>query len=713
MIAGILIAVFSIATPRWGPPVPLKPPEPQAFDSLNMRFVGHWPFGRPQTLTFDTDTRLLLIGMGGGVWILHLDNPMNPSLLSTIATRGQIHQLLFDANRQILWIAEGPVGMEGWDLQDPSNPTRIVRLTDLGNVRDIEPYQDTLLLVATLQGLQILDVHLPSSPTSAALYLTPDPPQTVACFDTLGFVGVGDSVYILNLSNPASPDRINAFEVDPGPYGPGSAYRLAAQDTFLYLSTLVDFRIYEISSSAPPTLIGYFGIDSTPILDFGVKNNIAYLALGAQGLGILDLQDPTAPALLSQFEETSSCHFLTLGDSMAIYTDPFAGVVFVNIANPEAPSPMSTLAVPDWAEDLRAVPPYVYLADGSWGFQTLVFSDPNHPQPTGHDPEIGYASAVYFNLCCELDIADARDQQFKTYGFDNPGAPPVLGILPLSGSPVDIEGSGPFRYLAVQNGPTGSLEILVVDDPSQPRWSATLPLPSPAEAVDALGNYVFTTTWDGLAVADVSIPTSPILLSTLPLPTKSYGIQIFSPYVFVGTQSGIEIIEISDPEQPDLIDSIPLGFRVQDFHVAGSWLFAATAAGVQVYDIQDPVHPVLEGYYPTPSPAEAIQFVEGKIYVACGSTGLQVYEFLPLNTQETVFVPTHPPIHLWVREKQLVVETREPGTLTLYDITGRLTCTIPLRTGRARVSVPGQGLFLWTFRSMNHLEVNGKVLLLR
>ncbi|RKZ20949.1 hypothetical protein DRQ18_05300, partial [bacterium] len=45
------------------------------FDSLNVTFVGNWPFGPSYAVTVDTTRNLIFLGSGGGVYVLDGDNP--------------------------------------------------------------------------------------------------------------------------------------------------------------------------------------------------------------------------------------------------------------------------------------------------------------------------------------------------------------------------------------------------------------------------------------------------------------------------------------------------------------------------------------------------------------------------------------------------------------------------------------------------------------
>jgi len=96
------------------------------FDSLNVRFVGNWPFGPSYAVAYDSARSLLFCGSGGGVYILDGSNPTNPMMLSEkLHTRGAVWDFFYDSILQRLYIADGVAGLEIWNVNDPLNPEKL------------------------------------------------------------------------------------------------------------------------------------------------------------------------------------------------------------------------------------------------------------------------------------------------------------------------------------------------------------------------------------------------------------------------------------------------------------------------------------------------------------------------------------------------------------------------------------------------------------
>ena len=52
------------------------------FDSLNVRFVGNWPYGISCSVTYDSLRSLAFCSSGGGIYILDISTPSAPVKLS-------------------------------------------------------------------------------------------------------------------------------------------------------------------------------------------------------------------------------------------------------------------------------------------------------------------------------------------------------------------------------------------------------------------------------------------------------------------------------------------------------------------------------------------------------------------------------------------------------------------------------------------------------
>lgn len=108
------------------------------FDSLNVGFVGNWPFGYSFAVVYDEDRNLVFFGSGGGVYTLDISDPAHPVKISeVIHTRGIVDGLFYDSSSQTLYIAAGEGGFEIWDVSEPQNSMKLGSYYTPGRPRDV------------------------------------------------------------------------------------------------------------------------------------------------------------------------------------------------------------------------------------------------------------------------------------------------------------------------------------------------------------------------------------------------------------------------------------------------------------------------------------------------------------------------------------------------------------------------------------------------
>ena len=96
------------------------------FDSLNVRFVGNWPFSAPMPVEYDEARELIYLGSGGGVYILSVKDPAYPVKLSeAIHARDFVESLFYESSNGRLYVTAMDAGIEIWNVTDPQHPTKL------------------------------------------------------------------------------------------------------------------------------------------------------------------------------------------------------------------------------------------------------------------------------------------------------------------------------------------------------------------------------------------------------------------------------------------------------------------------------------------------------------------------------------------------------------------------------------------------------------
>jgi len=141
------------------PGIPQTPYVP-SLDSLNVRFVGNWPFGPSYAVAYDPVRNLVFAGSGCGVYIFDVSDPDTCVKLSDdIRTMGNVLQLVYDEGKQILYLSCGDGGIEVWDVSVPAEPVLLKRkIYDGIFTFRIALYGDYIYMASIDTVVHILDV---------------------------------------------------------------------------------------------------------------------------------------------------------------------------------------------------------------------------------------------------------------------------------------------------------------------------------------------------------------------------------------------------------------------------------------------------------------------------------------------------------------------------------------------------------------------------
>ncbi len=184
-------------------------------------------------------------------------------------------------------------GLEMYDISDPTNPIRTFNAGP--NAWRTRTYYDSLLfLFCRQEGLRLLNV----SGTSPVLLGGYDPSGSMEALeggalvgDTIYCAAHQNGIYLISIANPSSPQRVGIFALDSS-----AAWNIEANDSFLFVANgrfglkvlgLAD-SIHNVANLHLPGLAN----------DIILKENIAILSLGVDGLATVDISNPHNPILL-------------------------------------------------------------------------------------------------------------------------------------------------------------------------------------------------------------------------------------------------------------------------------------------------------------------------------------------------------------------------------------------------------------------------------
>lgn len=510
-----------------------------------------------------------------GVQTIDVSDPAAPRRISVFRGSSQFASVAVEGN---LLAAAGYDGLFFLDLTDPAKPV----LRGKASVRYPECREKSVAISghhvfvtssdyrSSMTGvMEVFDASDPASPQNVGAYEIPAVAREVAVSGGIAvvasYVPNGDTGFadILDISDPANPVRLALHEMMPG--SPDLAkVSLAGHYAILGGPQVLDLtdptqprQVAELSVANNATISGDVlfaaaygrGLQSyrmspatlsrSRTLDVGgqalgmaLQGNLAWLALGKDGLQAVDRTKPDATALLGRLPLDGKAWDVAITGNRAVVAAGEAGLVIVDITDPANPQPLGALDTPGEARAVAVSGNAACVADNYEGVQVVDLSDPSSLR--------------------ELS-------RFSTPGY-----------------PLDVAWHGSHALVACRDA---GLQVLDLADPSQPKRVGSYLVPGAVQAVTVVGDRAFIADGlEGFQVLDVSDPAKPKRLGLAPGKTQARSIAVAVRFAYVADVTrGIRVYDIGDPTHPREVGGTT---AVSTYHlaVAGDRLLAAAGS---------------------------------------------------------------------------------------------------------------------------------------
>jgi hypothetical protein len=233
---------------------------------------------------------------------------------------------------------EGPGGIVIYDVSVPGGPVWQEFFDHSSALEALAP-RDQLVTPANLYvavgqqsagGLLIYNLQTNPASFTGSFSTGSSIAQGLAISGNTLFLATVADTRILDVTNPGNPSQIGAIGI--------GTTSLAVSSNFLFAGT-VDNRIvvFDISNIASPVQKGSVVIPDLPI-QMSISGTRLFVADGAAGLLIFDISSPSAPALLSSTQPSSNVFGVALDGNLALLAAWEAGIVIVNCNDPVHPA---------------------------------------------------------------------------------------------------------------------------------------------------------------------------------------------------------------------------------------------------------------------------------------------------------------------------------------------------------------------------------------
>ena len=293
----------------------------------------------------DGDTAYITTGILGGLLIINVSDPTNPTEQAHFSPRFSGPPGFWDpyfyspvfVSEDIAYTVEKYHGLITVDVSDPTDPTGMAEFGWEGNwdqtygLYRYDAYNsfvsgDILYLADYNLGLRTIDVRYPTNPRLLSR-IQPTQRQALDVFviGNIAYVGTSEGLEVIDVSDPARMEKLGTYAVSQPDVGYHPTFVHVVDNIAYVVSRGVGLSIIDVSNSINPTKLGQFNNGGHSLNVYSV-DNIAYVADGDKGLVIIDVSDPSNPTKLGQFKDggyDTDGDCLIDSDEINIYlTDP-------------------------------------------------------------------------------------------------------------------------------------------------------------------------------------------------------------------------------------------------------------------------------------------------------------------------------------------------------------------------------------------------------
>lgn len=331
--------------------------------------------------------------------------------------------------------------------------------------------------------------------------------------------------------------RVVAFETDP-------EWRPAAQSSTLPALvegvSVADGLVVAALGEAGIAVLDGDSLDPTGSLELtgsahavAIGNGLAYVAASRGGLQVVDLSDPSAPALLGAVRSDGEVLGVAIGaDDTLVMAAGSAGLLLADASDPRAPAVVGELFTGGYARGVQVVGSMAYFAD-SWGGLRLVdISEPSEPRLVGTMPTAGWA----WHVAVANDVAylAAGSQGLVVADVRGAAEPTMLANAPLAGTQaVAVAVSDSVAFVV---DPFEGVQVVDVASPAAPRPIGTWQSLLEGWGVAVNGDRAYVAAGRaGLRTVDISEPARPRDLGALPTIARANTLTVFNDVALVST----------------------------------------------------------------------------------------------------------------------------------------------------------------------------------
>ena len=262
---------------------------------------------------------------------------------------------------------------------------------------------------------------------------TAAPATALAAGDDYLVVGVGSRVHVIDVSRPASPESIGAYDFEQPVLG------LAAVGDAVYVANSHDgLRRLDLSDPAAPRLTGTSATRGQAV-GAAVSGTHAFVGDNSLGFDIVAVSGDVQR--VGEYLGDGFPRGIAAGGPLVFVADQPAGLIVVDASAPTDPAvigslslgrdPITQVFAPDPRSIGGAAPSLICIVSGRVGLQAVDISDPAAPVVTTPVPVAGrLAGAVMWDRF----VYAVGGEELQVFDLTDPGRPTLVGESVLGAS---------------------------------------------------------------------------------------------------------------------------------------------------------------------------------------------------------------------------------------------------------------------------------------
>ncbi len=566
------------------------------------------------------DAQLVL--MPAGPYVTHqLALPAAPQSMTTNGSR----TYLATADRQLFIV----------DFPPQTDRARTLRqLTLIAPATQLHIVNQQLLAVLANGNLQWWDVSRPTAPIIRATLTSPgkllDVQADARNIYLLLDAGTGTTQLQRWIFTATTPPRLDRQWLLPV-----AATAFVVRDQHLWTVNTEGIAVLDISGEQ--ALLKDTRTTSGISSDVQLQGQLALVADGRGGLVLFDISEPDVLQWRGSFNKRGAIRgFSTDKESTdnknVLLVLHNGGVLQLSLGNPELPGSGAAFHT-DAPIILSTLQDDVALLATENGLQRVMMLGGGDGAISSEGLNLGGSRRGVFGAGNNENILYVADwfSGLHLYDISNPRQLRYLSNYHTPGSSKGVALLG--NYALVGDDDRG-LQIINIEDPYHPRWTAELPPKAMARlglayTMKLVGATLYLADHrGGFHIIDLSDIKHPQRLGGYDTPGKAWDIDVVDDVAFVADdRAGLLIFDVSDSSSPKPFAQFNPGGQAEAVALQDGRAYVAFFdKGLYTLDVRNPRKASVIGHTPIPGNARGLELGDGLVYVASWEAGLQIVD---------------------------------------------------------------------------------------